>query len=420
MHHDHSLVRFPLIPEEYVPHTFPYIPREVLRQLSEDGSTAPSLEDWTQIFYDSIPYFTKMASMDPNIEDENERLRKSETFQKTYTRMLDDMMEKMRGVHEKGVAAGQHSKVDHNDNTGDLNAYEDAKQSVIETYSSMGFTCLHLCQLRENALRQAGFKDPFVKIKYEENMKSLEILRDVLSELDTMVSSTGAKGICTNRWELIVRNMCAANIFDLGSAHTTKMYHDGGVLFHDTRDTLLPRPWVIDDVDLFCQHMTPDRYKKAILFVDNSGSDIILGMLPFARQLLLSSVAQEVVIAANSEPSINDITYQELDALVPKICEVDDTLCSLISSRKLRIVPSGNALPVIDLRQVSEELANEARDADFVVLEGMGRSIETNLYQDLLCDSMRIGMVKHKEVASCLQGRMLDCVVRFQQKNQDL
>ena len=39
------------------------------------------------------------------------------------------------------------------------------------------------------------------------------------------------------------------NIFDLGCAYTTDMYHSEGVSFHATRAKLLPRPWVIDDMD---------------------------------------------------------------------------------------------------------------------------------------------------------------------------
>jgi hypothetical protein len=28
------------------------------------------------------------------------------------------------------------------------------------------------------------------------------------------------------RWELLLRGVCAANIFDLGAAHTTALYHE--------------------------------------------------------------------------------------------------------------------------------------------------------------------------------------------------
>lgn len=48
----------------------------------------------------------------------------------------------------------------------------------------------------------------------------------------------------------------------------------------------------MDDFDKFKERMLGcgekkfQPYKKALLFVDNSGADIILGMLPLARELL--------------------------------------------------------------------------------------------------------------------------------------
>jgi type II pantothenate kinase len=63
--------------------------------------------------------------------------------------------------------------------------------------------------------------------------------------------------------------------------------------------------------------------------------------------------------------------------------------------------------------QVSIELAEAAAGADLVVLEGMGRSIETNLRARFSCDSLNIGMIKHPEVAQALGGRLYDCVCQF-------
>lgn len=39
-----------------------------------------------------------------------------------------------------------------------------------------------------------------------------------------------------------------------------------------------------------------------------------------------------------------------------------------------------------------------AEDVDLVVVEGMGRAIETNLYASFTCDSLKLAMVKHPEV----------------------
>ena len=48
--------------------------------------------------------------------------------------------------------------------------------------------------------------------------------------------------------------------------------------------------------------------------------------------------------------------------------------------------------------QVSQEVVQQAGDADLIILEGMGRGIETNLYARFRVDSLKLGMIKHREV----------------------
>ena len=47
---------------------------------------------------------------------------------------------------------------------------------------------------------------------------------------------------------------------------------------------------------------------------------------------------------------------------------------------------------------MSAEVISEGGDADLVILEGMGRGIETNLHAQLTVDSLKLGMIKHREV----------------------
>ena len=58
-----------------------------------------------------------------------------------------------------------------------------------------------------------------------------------------------------------------------------------------------------------------------IVRMSGAGADIVLGMVPFARELL--RMGAEVVMVANSLPAINDITTPELRALLQDISEVD-------------------------------------------------------------------------------------------------
>ena len=73
-------------------------------------------------------------------------------------------------------------------------------------------------------------------------------------------------------------------------------------------------------------------------------------MLPLARELLQRGTG--VVLAANSQPAINDITAPELSEAVQKAAELDPVIRRAVMEDALLVLPSGNDLPVIDLRKV--------------------------------------------------------------------
>ncbi|XP_020593320.1 uncharacterized protein At2g17340-like isoform X3 [Phalaenopsis equestris] len=258
-------------------------------------------------------------------------------------------------------------------------------------------------RLREIVLRELGFRDIFKKVKDEENAKAISLFEGVV-KLNDHIEDEG------KRVENLVRGILAGNIFDLGSAQLAEVFARDGMSFLASCQNLLSRPWVIDDLDTFKGKWLNKSWKKAIIFVDNSGADIILGILPFARELLRRGT--QVVLAANELPSINDVTYLELHNIISKLKDEKGYLAGVDMSGLL-VANSGNDLPVIDLTNVSPELAYLAADADLVLLEGMGRAIETNLYAQMKCDSVKVGMVKHPEVAQFLGGRLYDCVFKY-------
>ncbi len=250
------------------------------------------------------------------------------------------------------------------------------------------------------------------------------------------------------------------------------------------RTTLSQRPWKIDHFDAFAEawfradpHAARQNgplqsaYRRVILFVDNAGADIVLGMLPLARELLRNGA--EVVLAANSSPAINDVTAEELVALVAQVADMDPVIASaretaialqaawhgsippppgmprrVASSDRLHllgtgdletashkgprsvttpeagmayktgpalfVVASGSGSPCLDLRRVSDTLADATVGADLVVIEGMGRSVHTNYNTRLRCDCLKLAMIKNKHVAEMLcGGDVYDCVCRF-------
>ena len=212
--------------EEYDPNTFDYVPKSLDALVLPNVEHFPFLEDWIKIFYDSISSFEKVAANDECVDD---AARKANHFATSYRSKLDNLFERarLRGNPNNSIA-----------------------------------NCLTLCSLREEALRCAGFRDCFHSIKNAENTKALWVLPAVLEELDAI--EEGAE-----RWKMLLRGICAANIFDLGAKYTTNMYEKvGGVDFHNTRDQgLLSRPWVIDDLDKVVQRLTADIKHRKVSIV---------------------------------------------------------------------------------------------------------------------------------------------------------
>eukprot|EP00878_Enallax_costatus_P026369 GHUV01028300.1.p1 GENE.GHUV01028300.1~~GHUV01028300.1.p1 ORF type:complete len:182 (+),score=44.11 GHUV01028300.1:1312-1857(+) len=133
---------------------------------------------------------------------------------------------------------------------------------------------------REKCLHNLGYTDIFSEVKQTENKTALKLLPQVLQDLDQQPNPTAAL-------EQALRGVFAGNIFDLGAAASAQRYAAGqGAGFHCTLEQLLSRPWVIDDLDTVLERFSSHKYQKAVMFVDNAGADVILGMLPFARELL--------------------------------------------------------------------------------------------------------------------------------------
>ena len=264
---------------------------------------------------------------------------------------------------------------------------------------------LSICWHREDALRAAEIADPYRLLKETENERALALLPALLRELDE--ASTA------DRDRLIIEGVFAGNIFDMGAEHTQKMFEQGPVDFGTVRAKLKPRPWRHDALDAWSARLRDKPYRAAVLFVDNAGPDVVLGMIPLARYLLQQGSA--VVLSANTEPSLNDVTHDELTELIDRISAIDPTIQNALGSKRLRLVESGNWAPLIDLKKVSPQLAAvcEELPIDLVVLEGMGRSMESNPDCELTCDVLRLAMVKDLGVAESFGAELFDLVMRF-------
>ncbi|KAF3325548.1 pantothenate kinase 4 [Carex littledalei] len=225
---------------------------------------------WIDLFLNSVPSFKQRAASDPTVPDAPV---KAEKFAQRYTAILEEIK---KNPESHGGPPD----------------------------------CILLCRLREVVLRELGFVDIFKRVKDDENAKAMTLFEGVVKLNDAIEDDT-------KRAENLVRGILAGNIFDLGSAKLAEMFAKDGMSFLASCQNLLPRPWVIDDLDAFKSKWTQKTWKKAVIFVDNSGADVILGILPFARELLRRGT--QVILAANDLPSINDITYPELTEIVSKV-----------------------------------------------------------------------------------------------------
>ena len=254
---------------------------------------------------------------------------------------------------------------------------------------------LTLDQWRDRHLRQHGFVDCFRLQKERENERMLPLLRGVVGVLDRL----------DGRDQLLAatKGVFAGNIFDMGAKGTAAMFlGDAPPGFLDVVAGLKPRPWRIDDFDAFAA----GPWRKVVYFVDNAGSDFLLGAVPFAR--MLAKRGAEVVIAANERPTLNDMTIHDVRRWWPRVVEAAD-----LHNLPISLVSTGTGEPLIDLRGVSADLNAAADDADLVILEGMGRGVESNLDAVLTCDRLNLAMVKDDLIARHLGGELYDCVCRF-------
>jgi type II pantothenate kinase len=255
-------------------------------------------------------------------------------------------------------------------------------------------------QLRQRAFRRAGIEDEMRQVKAHENDAALALLPERLAVLDAIADGR-------TRLAAIVHGMLAGNLFDMGVPGTAELYADAGYSFATAQAMVPIRPWLVDQLDVFSAWLQAQPPRHAVVFADNAGGDLLLGLLPLVRELLRGGGS--VVLAANSAPSHNDITAAELAALLPRVQAMEPAF----ASPRLAVVASGSDAPLIDLRQVSAGLARAARDAELVVLQGMGRALETNWSARFTVPALKVAMVKDPAVAAALGGRLYDAVCRF-------
>ncbi|MFH1419275.1 MAG: ARMT1-like domain-containing protein [Planctomycetota bacterium] len=265
---------------------------------------------------------------------------------------------------------------------------------------------LELTRFREEQFAAQGFGDPFTDLKHRENKAALRMLGRVLGDIDD--------GPPSGRLERLVRGLFAGNIFDMGSKAVADAFQKDRFEFIASRDRIRARPWPVDHLDAWALRLRQRRhaYRQALFFVDNAGPDIVLGVLPLVRHLIRSDI--RVVLAANTKPALNDITASELISLLEECRRIDPRLDECVRQAQVTVVASGCGEPLIDLTNLSLECCRAAEESDLLILEGMGRAIESNYDTRFTVDTIKLALIKDPMVAEIIGAKLFDPVFRFE------
>jgi len=257
----------------------------------------------------------------------------------------------------------------------------------------------------QGLLCRHGLVDPFASIKRKANNDACIMYPNVVRRLHAMADK--------DKWFSLIEGTLAGNLFDLGGESTMNL-SDSPDGFFDSLENLKPRPWFVDDCDMLVEDMLlapPAKWSKVVIFIDNAGADFVLGVMPLARELALAG--SQIILAANEKPALNDMTVDETIDVVEKLSLGDADLHALIEAGMFEVVSTGNDIPMIDLGNVSDELNEAASDADLVILEGMGRAVESNFDVQFSVDSIQLAMIKDPAVGKKIGAESFDCVCKY-------
>ncbi|KAL1482433.1 hypothetical protein MTO96_033802 [Rhipicephalus appendiculatus] len=269
-------------------------------------------------------------------------------------------------------------------------------------------TVRSLLDMREHCLLEFEFPDPYFQQKRLENEAALQLLPSRLSQLDAME--------WRERQEALVTGLLAGNVFDWGAKEVARLLNSGDFGFSEARSHLQERPWLQDDLDAWIERLEKGPvHQCAAIFVDNSGMDVLLGVLPFARELI--SRGTKVLLCANTRPALNDVTHQELQILVQRVADgVCPKMREALVQGHLQVLDSGQSSPCLDLSRINVEVARRMCElgTDLVVLEGMGRAVHTNLEARFCCEAIKAAVIKNHWLAQRLGGAMFSVVFRYE------
>lgn len=248
--------------------------------------------------------------------------------------------------------------------------------------------------------------------RYAETVQAWDAVTDTAEHAGTpRAAGTGGARVDPARLEHGLAGMLAGNVLDVASAVVAEAARAGDSAMERIVREVRERPLGIDGragaASLLDRLLMRREHPTVLLFVDNAGMDFVLGVVPFARELL--RLGFRVALAANERPALNDVTCREAVSLLDRLDADDDLLAGYRRLRALRVVSTGNGTPGIDLGNVAEQV--NAVEADLVLLVGQGRAVESTWNAVLARPSLRVATLKSPLVAERLGLSAFDTIV---------
>jgi len=278
-------------------------------------------------------------------------------------------------------------------------------------YAYGNLTVRSLLDLREHCLAEFDFHDPYLKQKRKENEQAVELFPARLQHLSQL------------NWEKrlvqLAIGFLAGNVFDWGAKEVALLMEEGKLNFDSAIAAIGPRPWLMDNLDEWLKRMRGPPHRCAAIFIDNSGVDIILGVMPFVEELLRRGT--KVLLCANNRPVLNDVTYAELELILQRVSPLSEVLSDALANGKLECLDSGQGSPCLDLTKLNKKVTDAMKKnlCDLLVLEGMGRAVHTNLFAEFKCECLKVAVLKNRWLANKLGGDMYAVIFRYESPGED-
>ncbi|KAL3848608.1 hypothetical protein ACJMK2_019457 [Sinanodonta woodiana] len=174
-------------------------------------------------------------------------------------------------------------------------------------------TVRSILDMCNQCLNEFQFTDSYSQQKQYENEQALRYLESRLAMLDDL---------CWEDQQLeLVTGMLTGNVFDWGAKEVVEMMEKEKFGFIEAQKKLQARPWLIDDFEKWKLRLSEGpTHRCAVIFCDNSGADIILGVFPMARELLRRGSKQvDLVILEGMGRAIHTNFYAAFSCEVLKV-----------------------------------------------------------------------------------------------------